>query len=427
METLSLRLYETPALRLPVKLALAAVMLAIVAFIYAPVTTLDFSNPDDDWMLIKYELVHPAQFSMAYLYEVFTSFNDIQYSPLNTLYYYALYSINGYDPYYFHLGSLIVHMINILLVHLVVKRVMEDFELAQAGISAAIITFIWAVHPLNVESVAWISASKVVLFTMFTLLSTYCLMRGMDGKAGWLAGSLAFLVMACCCKEQAIIVPVTGLLYAGCLRLHRGLPLWKMNGVIYGLALQLIVSVTFGLIARKANVVLNTQLVPIIQYDALQRVLLSFYCLSFYLTNAFVPLNLHYFYHFPVSPHAAFPFTYYLYAVGLTMLSAVGIFLLRKSHWRYYMLFCAGYFFLHLVLVLHIIPMMRSSIVADRYMYLPLLAMLLAIVPFCVRMLERRGNIWRLAVAVGLSAYLTLLCLYSHQLVQNWSKLNLAS
>lgn len=56
--------------------------------------------------------------------ECFFPENEIQYSPLNSIYYSLVYRINRCDPFFFHLFSLIGHLVNIFLVYYVVKLVL---------------------------------------------------------------------------------------------------------------------------------------------------------------------------------------------------------------------------------------------------------------------------------------------------------------
>src|SRR5882757_7864462 len=99
-------------------------------FCYNHIVVLSFSTPDDRWMLLKNPLVHPVDFSFSYLVKTFTSFNDIQYSPLNTIYYYLVFQINGFDPYYFHLFSFIFHLLNAAIIYGIAKEMLKAFDIA---------------------------------------------------------------------------------------------------------------------------------------------------------------------------------------------------------------------------------------------------------------------------------------------------------
>ncbi|MCH5687935.1 hypothetical protein LWM68_28920 [Niabella sp. W65] len=146
---------------------------------YSPVTAIFFSKPDDPWMLLKSEKVI-LDLDWKYIIAIFDPSGEIQYSPLNTLYYSLIYKINGFDPYYFHLSALVLHCVNSLLVYLASKKLLHYFKIGKADVIAYTITFLWSIHPLNVESVVWISASKVLLFGFFTLLSLISFLNGIE-------------------------------------------------------------------------------------------------------------------------------------------------------------------------------------------------------------------------------------------------------
>lgn len=73
-----------------IRVSCLVIILLLLAVIYAPIIRLNFSIPDDTWMILKNREVRPSSFSCNYLTEVFTTFNDNQYSPVNTLYYYLI-------------------------------------------------------------------------------------------------------------------------------------------------------------------------------------------------------------------------------------------------------------------------------------------------------------------------------------------------
>ncbi len=69
-----------------------------------------------------------GKYDFHYLYGIFKKDFDIQYSPLNTLYYSLVYKINGFDPYYYHLFNIILHLANAILVFYVVRNISGLFN-----------------------------------------------------------------------------------------------------------------------------------------------------------------------------------------------------------------------------------------------------------------------------------------------------------
>ena len=91
-----------------------------------------------------------------------------------------LYAGFGYDPFYFHMFSLLLHIGCVCLVWKLISSLLR----VHGGVSEKqilyvnfITTLLFAVHPINVEAVAWISALKVLLYAFFYLLGLLCYLR----------------------------------------------------------------------------------------------------------------------------------------------------------------------------------------------------------------------------------------------------------
>src|SRR5690606_17798844 len=134
---------------------------------------------DDQWMvfqnpMLTYSTIGDFWYSFIYFFHG-------QYSPLNQLYYYGIYILAGFDPTAYHLGSLIIHVVNSILVYRLIfglSSIISDQSNTNRKVGFALASaLIFAIHPLQVESVAWISASKVLLYTTFTLLGMLSYLR----------------------------------------------------------------------------------------------------------------------------------------------------------------------------------------------------------------------------------------------------------
>jgi Tfp pilus assembly protein PilF len=136
------------------------------------------------------------------------------YRPLMTLGYAACYRLFGPLAYGFHLVSLLLHVLVVLLVFAVIDRVTGDR--VWAFVSAAL----FAVHPVHTESVAWIAAVTDVELTVFALLAFYLFVdlarpggKGSAVAALSMAAMLVAFVLALLSKEQALMLPVLATLY----------------------------------------------------------------------------------------------------------------------------------------------------------------------------------------------------------------------
>ena len=148
------------------------VLVVLIGIAFYPTLFNDFQRQwDDQWMLLEHHILLNPSLENWWFY--FTHFDRGQYYPLNQLYYLGFYHFFGFDPTAYHMGSLIIHMINSILVFYLVRligRQIAGNESKKAEWLAGLVALIFAIHPLQVESIAWISASKVLLYTAFTLI-----------------------------------------------------------------------------------------------------------------------------------------------------------------------------------------------------------------------------------------------------------------
>jgi len=118
----------------------------------------------------------------------------------------------GLRPAGYHLVNIFLHIFNALLVWVLLKRL----KIKWAWMAAAI----FALHPVHVESVAWITERKNVLSGMFYLLALGGYLRFEDGRRrGWYAGSLVLFALALMSKSVTCTLPAVLLL----LRWQRGM------------------------------------------------------------------------------------------------------------------------------------------------------------------------------------------------------------
>ena len=104
----------------------------------------------------------PAFFSSAY-FEIAEA--EASYRPVATLSYYVFYAIGELNPFWYHLGSLILHILNVLLVYFLTLAIQKDQS------SAFVAGLLFACHPAVTEAVNCISFNEDLLAAMFYLAS----------------------------------------------------------------------------------------------------------------------------------------------------------------------------------------------------------------------------------------------------------------
>ena len=369
---------------------------------------------DDQWMLINHELVLNPNWDNIWYY--LTNYVDRQYFPLNQLYYLGIFELFGFNPTTYHLGSLIIHCSNTLMVYALVQKVVtiigknQEVDPFVIALGTAIL---FSLHPLQVEAVAWISASKVLWYGFFTLGCLLLYLRYLN------SGRRMFLILVALgyglgfmCKEQMIILPLLLVLFDLFLNqqqisakrlLLEKIPFFLIAFIFwYGAARN-------GLGLAEAG-----------GYPLGQRLALGSYCFTTYLFRFLAPVGLLHFYDFPIRSGDSLPLIYYSYLV-LVPFAGYGIYDIYKRQHKV-LLFAILFFCINLVLVLHLVPSPRTYMAADRYMYLPIIGM-------CMILCWTGYKLWNkikyksLAKYAGflvVSACMLILGVQAHEMTKNW-------
>jgi tetratricopeptide (TPR) repeat protein len=265
--------------------------------------------------------------------------------------------LGGPGPLIFHLVNLVLHAANAALVFALLRRLVHD---RLAAFAAALI---WAVHPLRVESVAWISERKDVLYALFFLLALHAYLRHTAGdgrKRGAYAAALALFAASTLAKGMAVsLVPVLFLVdWLQGRRLGAGSIVEKVPFVAVALGVGAIAIVAQG----------QAGAIPVDPSLGLAaRGVFACYGLLLCLVKAVAPIGLSGFYPYPRSA-AGDPSPLAWAAVPVVAILLAGsIAGARRSR---LVGFGAGFYLATIALVLQIFPF-GGAVAADRFTYLP--------------------------------------------------------
>jgi tetratricopeptide (TPR) repeat protein len=221
-------------------------------------------------------------------------------------------------------------------------------------------SLLFGIHPMHVESVAWISERKDVLYSLFFLAGLISYTRYIDKgskKQYWL--TILWLILSLLSKPAAVIFPVV-LFCIDILRERRfnfKLLLEKIPFFILATAMGLL---TF--LAQKekgATEALNI-------FDTGTRFLMGFYGIMMYFIKLIFPINLSPFY--PFAPiNEDLPIAYYISPLFSVLLVILIFYSLKRNR---VIAFGILFYLINLLLVLQFIPV-GSAIIADRYTYIP--------------------------------------------------------
>ena len=268
----------TPA---KLKLLLGCALIAVACFVaYGPAIKSGFIWDDD-----KYVTGNPLLPAHDGLWRIwFSTDAPSQYFPLAYTTFWLEYRLWGLNPLPYHLTNVAIHVISSLLLWLVLRRLLVP----AAFVTAAI----FALHPVNVESVAWISERKNVLMLVFALLSVlfyveFALRSQTTRRAvAFYMLSLLCYVLSLFSKTTACVLPVVLILILWLKRV----PLNK--GRLFQITPYFVFGFAMGLLAiwwekhHQLLVLINLGLSP------LQRFLIATRALWFYAAKIFLPVNL---------------------------------------------------------------------------------------------------------------------------------------
>ncbi len=145
-------------------------LIAVTLLAYAPVRQAQFVAFDDDEYVLKNPHVTSGLTPRNILW-AFTTVRGANWIPLVWLSYMLYYSLYGLHAPGYHLTNLFLHLANVLLLFLLLRNMT-----GQVGRSL-FVAFLFAVHPVHVESVAWVAERKDVLSLFFGLLATVSYVR----------------------------------------------------------------------------------------------------------------------------------------------------------------------------------------------------------------------------------------------------------
>ena len=188
--------------------ALICVLLAVITLAaYWRVMGCGFVNVDDNVYITKNPHIS-AGLTAENVKWALTAIDAANWHPLTWLSYLVDVAISGtVDAEQFHLTNLLLHLANVLLLFLLLRR------LTKSVWRSAFVAALFAVHPLHVESVAWIAERKDVLSTLFWLLTVWAYARYADRtSAGRYVLVVVLFSLGLMAKPMLVTLPIVLLL-----------------------------------------------------------------------------------------------------------------------------------------------------------------------------------------------------------------------
>ena len=385
-------------------------MLAFVA--YLPSLGSAFVNWDDG--LYIYDNPMMGAIDLSFIKWAFTTNDAANWHPLTWISYSLDYTVGGKDPFVYHLTNVILHAANaalVLVLTIMLARI-AGLPGLRSMIAAVVAAALFAIHPLHVESVAWVSERKDVLYGLFFLSSLIFYLRYNESfnsrRKLFYAISIVLFTLALMSKPMAMTLPLV-------LLILDYYPLERIKGLKHDISALLYAKIPFFVISvfsATATIIAQDDsgaMVPLEVTPLPARLLVAVKSYVFYLWKLIWPSGLAPFYPYP-GVEEVYGFEYISAAILFVAISALCLYRSKilASVWIY--------FILTLIPVIGLVHVGAQS-AADRYMYLPSLGFFIlagAALAFFYARLHARA-LKNMTAATALLAFGALLVLTVNQ------------
>jgi tetratricopeptide (TPR) repeat protein len=380
---------ETNLRSLLTKTGIVFIIAGISIFVYWDVQNHQFLNFDDFGYIVSNYRINNG-FNLENIAWAF-SFTKLSYwHPVTWLSHMLDAQLFGATPGAMHMMNLAIHILNAALLYLILSK------MTGSPFKSALAALLFAVHPLNVESVAWVSERKTVLSALFFMAALYAYVRYTDKRNKWLYAVIILLyALGLMSKPIILIFPLLLLVldYWPLQRFKKSdfqhfgpVPSWKnpMKKVI-----SLCKSGSAPLFLEKAPFILmslislSISMLSLLQHKftvAYHTVPIDFRIYNFfvsivqYLYKIIWPVQLAIYYPFP----GAIPRWHFLLSAAFVALMTVAVVIMRKNRpWL-----AAGWFWF-LIALFPASGLIQAGLwpaMANRFMYLPLIGIFIMII-----------------------------------------------
>ena len=358
-----------------------SLLLTLIAFI--SVTGHQFVNWDDDYNLANNN--NTALLTWDNIVNIFSEHVIGNYNPLPILTFAIERSIVGLDPALYHVNNLILHLVCVFFMYRVFRSLNLKALMAGAG------ALLFGIHPMRVESVAWVTERKDVLFGAFFLsaLWFYILYVKTGYVKKYFYAAMGLFVFALFSKIQAVTLPLTMLLVDYYFRRPLQIKLVIEKWAFFLLSL-IIGLIGFYFLGKQGSITDQTH------YSIFERLMVGGYSLGVYLLKFIFPFKMSPLYPYPATLP---PEIYSGPFIGIGIL--VFIYIAFKKDWRPY-LFGLLFFIVNVMFLLQIVGA-GQGFLADRFTYIPYAGLIFIVVYWVQGLMQSKPAVAK-PVLYGLGA-----------------------
>ncbi len=381
------------------KLLICLCLTLAIVLVYGQIIDFDFVGFDDELYVTKNFNVQKG-FTVKGLKWAFTTFHSANWHPITWLSHMSDCEFYGLNPIGHHWTNVEFHIANTLLLFFILQYMTQSIW------RSALVAALFALHPLHVESVAWVAERKDVLSTFFGMLAllAYCRYAKQPSLAGYLLVIL-FLSLGLMAKPMLVTLPFLLLL----------LDFWPLARLrienVSRLVLEkiplfvpVVISSCLTFMAQQSS----GAVVPLESFSLKARIVNAFVSYTSYVVKAIWPSNLAVFY-----PHQGNTLPAWQIIVAV-LLIVVATFLSIRTLKKYPYIAIGLFWYLGTLVPVIGLVQVGSQAMADRYTYIPLIGLFI-IVSWGASELTLKWHYRKIFLVVSWASILTALtaCAYS--------------
>ena len=352
-----------------------ATILIFTFILYFPTFQFEILNYDDDRLIVNNELIQEISFRNLKL--SFADYYDNIYQPFVLMSWAFDYAIDGLNPRVFHIHNLVIHLINICLVFFFIQLLFSDKRIS------IITSFLFAVHSMHIESVAWISERKDLLYAMYFLLSLIMYIKYVkSSQIRFYVFSLVLFLFSLFSKGLAVALAPTIVAIDFFLKrkiFSKKVIIEKIPFLIFAIFFSIVGSFGFNNLSKAAD------------FSLFGKLLSTGYVFFHYFIKMFIPYGLSAYHPYPSEIESSYPSIFYLLSF-LSILIIITLIILSKKSRR--LAFGAIFFGINIFIALRISQITSVGfIMADRYAYVSSIGIFILISVFFIFLIKKIPNL----------------------------------
>ncbi|MEK5758332.1 hypothetical protein [Acinetobacter variabilis] len=286
----------------------------------------------------------------------------------------------GLNPTIFHITNLLIHLANIILAYHLARILLAKINITYSSYKALLIALVYAIHPTQIETVAWIAGRFDLLAAFFSFISLILFIQYKNNKAFITLGLFTWFCALLSKDSAVLILPIVFFLFSALDDNKNWLisvkhTILENKFLLLGMISVFLIYYVLRVEALPHALIVNNQLNYLLDYKPLNRVILVLYLITEYTLHAIFPFfnigPIH-----PFDQNTIHTTKWYIYPfISIIMLLAVVYGLYNKNKFSIFFTL----FFICLSLVIQIIPIFSGGTIQDRFLYFPLFFLLISL------------------------------------------------